>query len=268
MLYRRSVRFALFSLIVLAGHIVAIAQSSNVGSPDPAVAVIDKAVAFLGGDRYLQVKTQVGRGKFSVIRANAVVSFQSFFDIIVFPDSERTEFKNMGSRTIQVNAGDSGWVYDSDQSVVKDQNEKQVANFKQSMRTSLDNLLRGYWKGKADLSYLGKRPAMLGKRNDAIKLTYHDGFAVEFEFAADNGMPQKAIYKRLGSDNEEVKEEDRYAQFIEVSGVKTPFIIDRFTDGTQSSRINLETIEFNRSVPESIFAKPASPKEAKKEIKL
>jgi hypothetical protein len=101
-----------------------------------------------------------------------------------------------------------------------------------------------------------------------IKLTYTDGFAVEFEFAADNGMPQKAIYKRVGADNEEIKEEDRYAQFIEIDGVKAPIIIDRFTDGTQSSRINIETIEFNKTVPDSIFARPSSPKEAKKEVKL
>ena len=101
-----------------------------------------------------------------------------------------------------------------------------------------------------------------------MRITYDDGFAVEFEFSADNGMPQKAIYKRTGPENEDIKEEDRYAQFIEVDGVKTPFIVDRFTDGVQSSRINIETIEFNKAVSESIFAKPSNAKEAKKEVKL
>jgi hypothetical protein len=248
--------------------VVTNAQEQKARSSDTAIAIVNKAIEYLGGEKYLQVNSQVSRGKFSLIRGNALVSFQSFLDVIVFPNRERTEFKSMGSRTIQVNSGDTGWVFDGDQSSIKEQNEKQVASFRQSIRTSLDNVLRGYWKGKADLTYVGKRPATLGKRNDVVKLTYHDGFIVEFEFAVDDGRPQKALYKRTGGDNEEIKEEDRYAQFIEVGGVMAPFVVDRFTDGTQSSRINLEKIEFNKTIPDSIFNKPATPKEAKKDIKL
>lgn len=220
----------------------------------------------LGGDRYLQVRSQVGRGKFSVIRDNIVASFQTFVDIIVFPDKERTEFKSRGSKTVQVNTGSTGWIYDGDQELIKVQNEAQVADFKRGISTSLDNLLRGYWKGEAELSYGGRRPASLGKRNDVVKLTYKDGFTVEFEFS-DDGMPQKSLFKRTSPGGDEIKEEDRYAQFIDVDGVKAAFIIDRFTAGSQSSRINYESIELNKSVPDSVFAKPANAKDAKKEIK-
>ena len=82
-----------------------------------------------------------------------------------------------------------------------------------------------------------------------------------------DGLPQKAIYRRTDADGEEIKEEDRYAQFIEVGGIRSPFIVDRFTNGKPSSRINYESLEFNKTFPESIFAKPATPKDAKKEIK-
>jgi len=90
---------------------------------------------------------------------------------------------------------------------------------------------------------------------------------IEFEFA-DDGVPAKAVYKRTTADSEEVTEEDRYAQFVDVNGIKAPFIIDRYTNGKQNSRINYETIEFNKSVPDSVFAKPSSPKDVKKDIKL
>jgi len=232
-----------------------------------AESIVAKAVKLLGGDRYLQIKTQIGRGKFSVIREGTVVSFQTFLDIIAFPDKERTEFKGQGSRTIQVNTGETGWIYDGDQELIKVQTKDQAANFKQGIRTSLDNLLRGYWTNDAELAYIGRRPSTLGKRNDVVKLTYKDGFAVEFEFAVDDGLPQKAIYRRTDADGEEIKEEDRYAQFIEVGGIRSPFIVDRFTNGKPSSRINYESLEFNKTFPESIFAKPATPKDAKKEIK-
>jgi hypothetical protein len=55
-------------------------------------AILNKAVQRLGGERYLKVASQVSRGKFSVIRDGTIVSFQSFIDVIVFPDKERTEF--------------------------------------------------------------------------------------------------------------------------------------------------------------------------------
>jgi len=221
----------------------------------------------MGGDRYLQVKTQIGKGRYTLLGEKGVISSQTFVDVVAFPDKERTDFKGSGSRTIQTNSGDTGWIYDNDLDVVKLQTPAQVANFKQSIRTSLDYLLRGSWKADGDVTYVGRRPATLGKRNDVIKLTFKDGFTVEFEFA-DDGTPQKAIYKRTNAAGEEIKEEDRYALFIDVDGIKTPMIIDRFTDGKPASRINYDTVVFNKTVPDSIFAKPSSPKEAKKDIKL
>ncbi len=220
----------------------------------------------MGGDKYLQVRSQVSRGRYSQIRDGMVVSYQSFVDAIVFPDKERTEFRGQGSRSTQVNTGDTGWVYDGDQEVVRDQTPVQIANFRRGIRVSLDSLLRGYWKGKADLSYVGKRPGTLGRRNDVVRLTYADGFIVEFEFAED-GTPQKAIYTR-GEGEDAVTEEDRYGQFVDVGGAKAPFVIDRFTGGKHSSRINFETIEPNKSIPGAAFARPANAKEAKRNVKF
>ena len=234
---------------------------------EKAEAVLKKAVQTMGGDTYLKVKTQIGRGKLSLVREGMIGSFQSFVDVIVFPDKERTEFKGAGSKTIQTNTGSTGWVYDGDQKLVKVQSASQISNFKNGLRSTFDYLLRGAWKNEAELTYLGKRPATLGKRNEVLKLVFKDGFVVEYEFA-DDGMPQKAIYSRNAADGETLKEEDRYAQFVDVDGIKTPFIIDRFRNGTPTSRINYESVEFNKNVPAAIFLKPASPKEAKFDPKL
>lgn len=235
---------------------------------EQAEAILKKAVEKLGGERYKNVKSQIGKGKFSQMRDGQVFSFQSFVDVIVFPDKERTEFKGGGGgKTIQTNFGGTGWVYDGSVEVLNDQSPQQIENFQQGMRVSLDNLLRGYWRKQgAKLEYVGKRPARIGYRNDVVKLTFEDGFAVEFEFA-DDGTPSKSVYKRANSD-EEIIDEDRYAQFVEIQGIKTPFIIDRFSNGKHTSRINFESIEFNKSIPDSIFSKPANMKDLKKDLKL
>ena len=260
----------LCGIIVLALNAAAQDPAATPAAPkDPerAETVIKKAVETLGGEKYLGIKSQVGRGKYSLIRDGAVVSFQTFIDVIVYPNKERTDFKGSGTKSVQTNVDATGWVYDGDQQLVKPQDEKQIESFRRGMRTSLDYLLRGHWRGDGEISYVGRRPATLGKRNDVIKLTYKDGLVVEFEFAADDGLPQKGSYKRLNADNEEVKEEDRYAQFVDVGGIKAPFIIDRFTGGVQTSRINYQSVEYNKTIPDSIFIKPANAKELK-DLKL
>jgi len=92
-----------------------------------------------------------------------------------------------------------------------------------------------------------------------VKLAYDDGFAVEFEFSADNGMPRKAIYKS----GEETTEMDLYEQFISVGGIKTPFVVDRRTNDEHMSRVNYDSVKFNVKVPDSIFEKPADEKHLK-----
>ncbi|HLM61057.1 MAG TPA: hypothetical protein VK308_09650 [Pyrinomonadaceae bacterium] len=257
--------FLVAILLVLFSHTFVFAQTNK--TDEKAEAVLKKAVEKLGGEKYLQVKSIVGRGKFSLLRDNAVVSFQSFVDVIVYPDKERTEFKQGGMKTVQTNTGDTGWIFDGAAETINVQTKEQIESFKRGIRISLDNLLRGHWRGKANLTYIGKRPASIGKRSEVVKLTFDDGFAVEFEFS-DEYLPIKAIYKRLNADKEEVKEEDRYAQFVDINGIKAPFIVDHFSNNSQTSRINYESVEFNKSIPDSIFSKPNSVKELRKDLKL
>lgn len=237
------------------------ANESNSKKNDmQAESVIKRAVKYLGGDKYLNVKTQVSEGTFSVIRENRVISYQKFTDAIIFPDTQRTDFKGGGVTVVQTNKGDSGWVYDGDQEIVKDQTKTQLDNFRRGIRISLDNLLRGGWKGDATLTYVGKRPSTLGKRNDVVKLTYKDGFAIEFEFSADEGIPQRSIYKTTNDSGEESTETELYAQWITVGGIRTPNIIDRRTNNDPASRINFNSIKFNEQIPDSVFEKPANNK--------
>ena len=259
--------FLFLAAVCLSQDSPAPASTPKPGNREQAEAVLEKAIQTLGGEKYLNVKSQIGRGKYSIIQSGAVASFQTFTDVIVWPNKERTDFKGSGSKTVQTNVGNTGWVFDGGQELVKAQGEDQIESWQRGMMTSLDYLLRGHWKGDAELSYVGKRPATLGKRNDVVRLTYSGGLVIEFEFAAEDGLPQKSVYKHVNAENEEVKEEDRYAQFIDVGGIKTPFIVDRFTNGNQTSRINYQTVEFNKTIPDSIFARPSSPKEVK-ELKL
>ncbi len=236
---------------------------------EKAEAILKRAIEKLGGERYLQVKTQISTGNFTLFKEGTADLPNSFTDIISFPDKERTEFKQSGIKTIQTNFGEKGWVYDGGTKNLRPQGQKEIDNFKRGLRTSIDSLLRGVWRNQAaTLTYLGRREAGIGIRNEVVKLTYSDGLTVEFEFSTVDGLPIKALFKGQDADQIEAKEEDRYAQFIEVQGVYVPFIVDHHINLKQTSRINYFKIELNKAVPDSIFDQPADVKDLKKDLKF
>ena len=231
---------------------------------EKAQAIVARAVETLGGAAYLGVRTMVSQGYFTQFRDGVGGLPASFRDYLVYPDRERTEFKGAGIRLVQVNTGETGWVFEAKAKKLTDVTPDQAADFRTAMRTSVDNLLRGWWRAEgASLSYVGRREAGLARRNEVVKLSYPDGFEAEFEFDAKEGLPAKVVYKRQNAEGEMVEEEDRYAQFLTIEGVRFPFVIDHYRAGQQSSRVNYDTVEFNKPVPDSLFAKPADVKAIK-----
>ena len=231
--------------------------------------IIDKAIEVLGGQAYLSLKSVVGKGFFSPFHEGASMPPSRFLDYIVYPDRERTEFSGAGVKSIQTNVGETGWLYDGMVKKITDQEPAQIEDFKRTMKTSLENLLRGWWKKEgAKVRYAGRREAGLAKRNETVRLTYPDGFWIEYEFGARDGVPAKIIYKRSRKnmetgDVEETSEEDQLLKFITVSGVTQPWVIDHFVNGVQTTRINYESVVYNQPLPDSLFAKPADVKQIK-----
>jgi hypothetical protein len=242
-------------------------QSPDAAKPsgeDKAEQIVQRAIEAVGGSTYLNVRSSIGRGLFTQYKDGQSGIPSTFIDYIVYPDRERTEFKGHDGKIIQTNSGDTGWLYDGASKSIKDMTKAQVEDFKRSLRSSMDYLLRGEWrKDGAKLSYAGRREAGLAKRNEAVRLTYPDGYTVEFEFGAQDSLPMKILYKRKNADGEEMAEEDRLAQHVKVAGVTVPFVIDHYNTGVQTSRINYQSIEFNTQIADTLFARPANAKAIK-----
>jgi hypothetical protein len=231
---------------------------------EKALAIVARAVEALGGAAYLGVRSVISQGYFTQFRDGVGGLPTSFRDYMVYPDRERTEFKGAGVRLVQVNTGETGWVFEAKARKLTDVTPEQAADFRTVMRTSVDNLLRGWWRTEgASLAYVGRREAGLARRNEVVRLSYPDGFDAEFEFDAREGLPAKVVYKRPNAEGETVEEEDRYAQFIALGAVRVPFVIDHYRAGVQSSRVNYDKVEHNQPVPDSLFAKPADVKSIK-----
>jgi hypothetical protein len=269
------------SLFIAAVLSLAMIGNAQVPAPTPATAsatgaadeksqqIINRAIEELGGAAYLTVRTLVGKGFYTAFSQGVSQIPAKFVDYIAYPDRERTEFVGGGIKTIQTNTGDTGWLFDGAAKTITDQSQNQVDEFKRSMRTSVENLLRGWWrKDGGKVVYVGRREAGLAKRNETLRLTYPNGFWIEYEFGAQDGLPAKIIYKRPrknleSGEVEETTEEDQLLKPISIDGVTAPWVIDHFVDGKQTSRVNYESIQYNQTLADSLFAKPDNVKSIK-----
>ncbi len=274
----RKVRFTGFILIgvTLLSAVIntrsqnrAPASTQDASIDEKSQQIINRAIEVLGGPRYLNVTSVVSKGFFTPYRDGISQVPARFLDYLVYPDRERTEFTGMGIKTIQTNVGETGWLYDGGVRKITDQQSAQIDDFKRAMRTSLENLLRGWWRKEgAKVTYVGRREAGLAKRNETVRLTYPDGFWVEHEFGARDGMPAKILYLRTrknmdSGEFEEAKEEDQLFKFITIDGVSQPWVVDHFVNGKQTSRINYESVQYNQPIADSLFAKPDDVKQIK-----
>lgn len=253
-------------ILVILSTLGIFAQTNPTEKPadDKAEQIIQRGIEAMGGSAFLNVRSLTGRGLYTQYKEGQSGLPSSFIDYIVFPDKERTEFKASTGKIIQTNTGETGWLYDGAAKTLKDMNKTQVEDFKLSMRSSFDYLLRGFWrKDGAKLTYAGRREAGLARRNETVRLTYPDGYTVEFEFGAKDGLPMKVLYKRKSADGIETAEEDRLAQHVKIEGVTAPFVIDHYSAGAQTSRINYQSLLFNSTISESLFARPGSAKGVK-----
>ena len=77
---------------------------------DKAEQIIQRVLKGVGGDRYLQIKTVIGRGLFTEYHDGASGIPMKFVDYISYPDKERTEFSGGGAHIVQTNFRDGGWI--------------------------------------------------------------------------------------------------------------------------------------------------------------
>jgi hypothetical protein len=260
------VRFFL-SIIFIASMFVVTADSQDTTSEERAEAVVAAAVRKIGGEKFLATKTLFLTGRVSSIQKGRTVASESLTAAFVYPYQDRVETKSGKVKIVRVSNEASGWYFDGNVDAIFDMGPEQFERVLRARRGSMDTLLRGFWRGKAKLSYIGKREATLGRRSDAVKLTYEDGEEFEFEFDHES-LPLKAISRFKGINEETLVEEIRFAQYIEQNGIRFPFVIDRLIDGNQVSRTNYDSFRFDVRIPDSIFEKPSDIRGFKKDLKF
>jgi outer membrane lipoprotein-sorting protein len=255
----------LVGLAIAGNSAIAVRVKSQEAEQDPAkaAALIQSAINARGGDAYLKIHTLVGRGEYTPFAKGEHRPPDQFVDYIAYPNRERTDFGRGDQKVVQANIGEKGWVYDAQQKSIHDQTPEQIKRAQQESRFDLENLLRGGWKADgAKANYLNRREVWKDTFAEAVRIDFSDGASVTMYFDRQSKLPlmvESKIVEEEGAVNHQV----RYYQWLDFNGIKFARIQDSYRNGQQSARTVYTSFDFNASVPDKMFAKPASVKEVK-----
>ncbi|MEW6212688.1 MAG: hypothetical protein AB1631_30465 [Acidobacteriota bacterium] len=256
-------KHSLFLLLTISCSFAFAIQDQDENDPARAAALIRLAIKTRGGDAYLNIRSLIGRGQYTLFEKGASGIPQSFIDYIVYPDRERTEFGKGDTKFIQSNSTTANWVYDAPQKMIRDQTEEQVKDFQQGIRRDIDNVLRRSWQEPgAKLVYLGRREAWKNTFSEAVRIEYQDGSTVTLHFDMRSHLPLMSEYTTV-VEGKTVENQVRFFLWVELGGIQFPMLQDFYRGGQQSGRVAYESVEFNPQIPDKLFNKPASIKEVK-----
>src|SRR5437870_13200384 len=101
-------------------------EKTKVIPDEKAEQIIQRAIQAVGGDRYINVRSVIGRGFFTDFKDVISQILTKFVDYILYPDKERIEFTGGGARTVQTNYSDCCWILDCAAISLHDKNADQI----------------------------------------------------------------------------------------------------------------------------------------------
>ncbi|MEK7834381.1 MAG: hypothetical protein AAB401_25055, partial [Acidobacteriota bacterium] len=160
--------------LIFTFSVSAFAQRADPKDPKNAelgAQLIKQVVETRGGAKYLGIKTLLASGQFTPFdQGNSTVPIAFTYWQIPF-DKERVDFGKgkKKNRRIQVNVGQTGWVYDGDAETLKDQSEQQIKTHLEDGLFDIDRILRVGWKDEGvSVRFAGREELRPGERADVV----------------------------------------------------------------------------------------------------
>jgi len=259
----------LFAAVLLAAlSATALAQKADPKDPknvELGAQLIKQVIETRGGERYLNFKTLLANGQFTPYD-QGVSTMPSPFTYWFIPfDKERIDFGKgkKKDRRIQVNVGQTGWVYDGDAQTLKDQTDQQIKTHLEDSQFDVDRILRLLWKAEGvSVRFAGREELRPGERADVVLIQIKPDTPAYLWLDRNTHLPLSLIYEKSEAGGL-VKNEYRFFQWVTYDGVKFPNIVDFYRDGIQQNRVNYASVKLDTPITDDIFAKPASIKAIK-----
>ena len=220
--------------------------------------LFEDAIQAMGGETYLNVKDTVSDGNlffFSRDSSSGLIKYNDYFKV---PDKRRNEIGNRKKERdiIVFNLEkNEGWIQQG-QKETRVATPEEMTDFKNSVRHSLDNILRFRYRDPGNkLFYMGPGEGS-DVQYDLVKLLDEENDEVTVYFDRVAKLPTKVEFRTVGKNEVRYRVVEEYSQWHESQGINAPLRKDTYRNGTRYRQQFILKITYNTGLENSLFVKP------------
>jgi hypothetical protein len=225
---------------------------ANDPSTKKARALLDKMIAALGGDAYMNYSsmTQYGRA-YSFYQGQPNSSGVRFWRFWKYPDKDRFELTKQRD-VIDIYNGDKGYeiTYKGTASI----EPKDLQDYIRRRNYSMEIILRQWLKDPTTLIFYDGSGLAEQRYVEKVTLLNKNNDSVTIGIDPDTFLPlQKSYTYRDPFDGLKSTDDEIYANYRVVQGIQTPLNIVRYHNGLQSAQRFLSDVQYNVPIADDMF---------------
>ncbi len=234
------------------------AQSPEVMMPEQsaakAKALLQQAIAALGGQAYLGVRDADCRARLSQFSHNGeLTGYETIRDYWKFPDKNRTEYYKKGN-IIELFSGNQGWTLD--RGGVTEAPAAAIEDFQEQLKKDIDHLLRFRLNEEGMTFRYGGNDITDLKQVEWVEIADRDRRTFRMALDQSTHLPIRAIVQtRNATTRERTEEVNYYSEYFPQQGVQTPFKVARDRDGRKVYEVYYQGCQYNTSLPDDLFTR-------------
>ncbi|HEX4486700.1 MAG TPA: hypothetical protein VH088_10560 [Terriglobales bacterium] len=237
---------------------LASAQDAQVLMPEESSAkakqLLQQTIQAMGGSAYLNVRDMTCTGRYSQFghsgELNGLEHFQNYVEP---PNMSRTE--NLPQRNIiEVYNGDKGWTLD--RGGVAEALTTDLIRFQEGVKKDLGNILRNRIHEPDMIFRYGGVDIVDLHEVEWVELTDADDRTLRIAIDRSSHLPiRRDVEQRNPDTRVTTKETDLYSNYHPISGVQTPYQIERSRNGMKTYQVFFDSCQYNTGLPASLFTK-------------
>jgi hypothetical protein len=217
-------------------------------------AILEQAIAALGGPAFLQARDSDCTGRFAQFQHSGDIGgFAEFHEYWGTPDKDRVELGKKGN-IAEIYAGDQGWTLD--RGGVSEMPPEQLAGHREQVQTSVSTILRFRLHTPGLVLRYGGSDVVDLKEVDWVEVSESQGRLVRIAIAKSSHLPVRSVLitrdPKTGERNERSTE---YSAYQPVDGIQTPFQVSRYINGRHVSQVFYQSCRYNSDLPADLFTR-------------
>ncbi len=217
--------------------------------------ILAQLIDALGGASYTEVHERACEGRRANIgHAGELAGYVEFKDYWGYPDKHRVDYGKKGN-IIDMFNGDNGWTLD--RSGVNEEPAPALADFQDSVKRNIDNILRLHLNDKDVYPRYGGMDLVDLREVDWVEFADVEAERTQ-RLAVDRSthlLVRSTITTVDPTFNQRTKETTIYTNYQRLGGVMTPLQISRERDGRRTYQVFYSGCQYNSGIPADFFTK-------------